>query len=98
MKDTTYNGWTNYETWRVKLEIFDETPIEDYSNCEDEFDPELICAYTLSEALKERAECYIEESSPEGLARDYAMAFLSAVNWAEIARHMIEEWTEERAE
>ena len=98
MTDKTYNGWTNYETWRVKLEIFDETPIEDYNNGEDEFDPELVCVYTLSEALKERAEYYIEESSPEGLARDYAMAFLSAVNWAEIARRMIEEWTEERAE
>ena len=22
-KDNTYNGWTNYETWRVMLEIFD---------------------------------------------------------------------------
>ena len=23
MKDTTYNGWTNYATWRVNLEMFD---------------------------------------------------------------------------
>ena len=23
MKDTTYNGWTNYATWRVNLELFD---------------------------------------------------------------------------
>ena len=23
MTDNTYNGWTNYATWRVNLEIFD---------------------------------------------------------------------------
>ena len=23
MTDNTYNGWTNYETWRVKLEMID---------------------------------------------------------------------------
>ena len=23
MKDQKYNGWTNYATWRVNLEIFD---------------------------------------------------------------------------
>jgi hypothetical protein len=90
-----YNGWANYETWRVKLEIFDNTPISDYSNCEDEFDPSMICAYTLSDALKERAEYYIEESSQEGLARDYALAFLENVDWREIAQHMIADWVEE---
>lgn len=26
-----YNGWTNYETWRVKLEIFDGGFWEDVS-------------------------------------------------------------------
>jgi hypothetical protein len=25
MKKETYNGWTNYATWRVNLEIFDGT-------------------------------------------------------------------------
>jgi hypothetical protein len=23
MSDKTYNGWTNYATWRIHLEIFD---------------------------------------------------------------------------
>ena len=23
MTDKTYNGWTNYATWRVNLEVFD---------------------------------------------------------------------------
>jgi len=93
MKDTTYNGWTNYETWRVNLEIFDGLTMEDFSNGEKDFDPSLVCLYTLSDALKERAQECVEMSSGEGLARDYALAFLDAVNWAEIARYMVEEAT-----
>jgi hypothetical protein len=37
----------------------------------------------------------IEESTPEGIARDYAMAFISDVNWHEIAEHYQEEEEEE---
>ena len=29
MKDNTYNGWYNYATWRVYLEIFDGMEIEE---------------------------------------------------------------------
>jgi hypothetical protein len=95
MSDKTYNGWTNYATWRVNLEIFDNTSLEDFDGIDDKVDPELVCAYTLGEALKERAEYYIECTSEEGLARDYALAFLSDVNWHEIAEHMIEDAKEE---
>jgi len=71
---TDYNGWTNYATWRVNLEIFDgsEGPWDHHSA--KEFAEEIIC-----------------ETSPEGLARDYALAFLSEVNWYEIASHYGEE-------
>lgn len=64
-----YNGWTNYATWRVNLEMFDGGEFSDYS-------PDM---------LREFAEEMIEQSSDAGLARDYAMAFLSDVNWYEIA-------------
>jgi hypothetical protein len=92
MTDTTYNGWTNYETWRVNLEIFDGfDPKSYYSACD------LDNAYVLGESLKEYAEQVIFECSdvPQGLAQDYARAFLQAVNWQEIARHMIEDYIEE---
>ena len=29
MQDNTYNGWTNYATWRVNLEIFDGMSADD---------------------------------------------------------------------
>jgi hypothetical protein len=98
MNDTTYNGWTNYATWRVQLEMFDNIPIEDFAgygrlNAWREPDP-----YGLSLAMKERAEYYIECTSQEGFAREYAMAFLSDVNWYELAEHMIAAYAEENAE
>ena len=31
MNDTKYNGWTNYETWRVHLEMIDGTDPADIS-------------------------------------------------------------------
>lgn len=73
-----YNGWTNYATWRVNLEMFDGMSRADI--CE-ENDTAAIAA------CKEPAESAIEETS-DGLARDYALAFMSDVNWREIAEHL----------
>jgi hypothetical protein len=95
MSEKTYDGWTNYATWRINLEIFDGTSLDDFDGIDDKVDAELVCAYTLGEALKERAEYYIECNSDKGIARDYALAFLSDVNWHEIAEHMIEDAKEE---
>ena len=76
MSDNTYNGWTNYETWRVNLEIFDTYIFEDTS-------------YPISpEYVRDIAEEIIDTSAPDGLAKDYAMAFLNTVNWFEIAEHV----------
>ena len=84
MNDKTYNGWTNYATWRVNLEIFDDFRVMDKELMDD--------TYVLSKYLRETAEVYIKDSSTEdGLARDYALAFLSDVNWYEIAKHMIDD-------
>jgi hypothetical protein len=79
--DTKYNGWTNYATWRVNLEIFDGFDIDSYPQD----------AYDLSEALKDYVEEYLSETSQAGLALDYALAFISDVNWYEIAEHLINE-------
>jgi hypothetical protein len=76
--DNKYNGWTNYATWRVNLEMFDGS--EDY---------------WTAESARELVEMIIEESTPEGIARDYALAFISDVNWHEIAEHYMPEDDEE---
>jgi hypothetical protein len=82
----TYNGWTNYATWRVNLEIFDGQDPEGFDLTQD--------AYDLGRDLKVYAEELIDATSNEGLARDYALAFLSDVNWYEIAKHMIDAYAE----
>ena len=79
MKD--YNGWTNYATWRVNLEIFDGMSPRDVSSSDE--------AYDLSLQLKEYAE---EMLSGDSLAVSYALAFLADVNWYEIAEHMLKEY------
>ena len=87
MTDKTYNGWTNYETWRVNLEIFDGYDTSDV------FDLTLD-AWDLGNVLQDYAENLIHESGggDGNLAVDYALAFLKAVNWHEIAKHMIDDY------
>lgn len=85
MSDKTYNGWTNYATWRVNLEIFDDMDGE-YFDLNQQ-------AYDLGRDLKDHAEGLVYEAGGgEGnIAVDYALAFLSDVNWYEIAKHMIDD-------
>lgn len=79
MKDTKYNGWTNYATWRINLEMFDGGYDGEYEGME-------------ADDFKFRAIELLEIDCPqESLAFDYAMAFLDEVNWYEIAEaHKVE--------
>lgn len=85
-----YNGWTNYATWRINLEMLDgfeadlNMPIEDISD--------------MADYLQEYCGTYIERRTPNGLAKDYAFAFMSDVNWYEIAEHILEDYKAEEEE
>lgn len=68
----TYNGWTNYATWRINLEIFDGMHFDHYPS---------------DEELKDLAHEIVGEGIPDGLAWSYAQAFMDDVNWSEIASH-----------
>jgi hypothetical protein len=97
MSDTTYNGWSNYATWRINLEIFDGVTLEDMNTVE--VDP-----YQLKDYLQEYAEeivfldSHIGGKTPSSLMEDYARAFLSDVNWYEIAQHMVNDHIAENQE
>lgn len=83
--DTRFNGWTNYPTWRVNLELFanGETLAE--------------MGFTRT-GLHNQLRDFAEEmvcGGESGLVADYARAFLSQVNWDEIARHFLDEEEEE---
>ena len=82
MTDNTYNGWTNYETWRVNLEIFDG-----WDNEGKKVSPD---------SLRDTAEEYIYfalggHNDADTIVAGWASAFLSDVNWFEIAEHINEE-------
>ena len=90
-----YNGWANYETWRVNLEIFDGMTARDLTGLH------VPPISDIKESAKEYARQLIEDTSPEGLARDYALAFLDAVEWWEIANRLaadLEESNEEEGQ
>ena len=88
----TYNGWTNYATWRINLEIFDGMSFEDFHT--DDLDP-----YSFGQELDNYADEVIRINCDESsLAYSYARAFMSDVNWTEIASAMIETYKDENPE
>ncbi len=86
--DTTYNGWTNYETWLVNLwltneqgaaETMQEFAAASRANGEAEWE--------LADTLKEWVDGMVDESVPDnGMVRDLVNAALGSVDWREIAR------------
>jgi hypothetical protein len=91
--EQTYNGWTNYATWRVNLEIVDGyDPSDLFENSRAESPAEL--TRELADCLEEMAKEFVENSGG-GVALDYAMAFLDGVNWDEIAEHYVEDYRDQ---
>jgi hypothetical protein len=91
MTDTKYNGWTNYATWRVNLEMFDGMDFEDFNTMADD-------AYEFGQDLLNYAEEVLFSESSNSLMESYARAFLSSVNWTEIAQGMIDTYKDENEE
>jgi len=84
-----YNGWANYETWRVHLEMLDGMTAEDFgistSDVEDDRDDAVSrLSQTLGEFVYEAVE-----SQASGFALDIAKSFLNSVDWYEIADHFV---------
>jgi len=106
MRDQTYNGWTNYETWLVNLwmdnekgsqDFFRETAKEIYNetNAYNTGLNKQECArFRFADWLK---HYHAEENRPElpGAYGDLLGAALASVNWDEIARHYIDAVLEE---
>lgn len=96
--DTKYNGWTNYETWNLKLwmdndegsyRYWQEVAQECYDDAQADktFTREENAAFALTDRLKEETE----ESMPEvdGFFGDVMRAAVSEVNWHEIAENLL---------
>lgn len=100
MDTKKHNGWTNYATWRIALEMFDGYTAEDLN-------PNVEKA--TREDCKEYVETYLEDSfhafslnkynrKASSLISGWANAFLADVNWQEIANHLNDEASENESE
>ena len=83
-----YNGWTNYETWRVNLELFDG------------YEPRARSVEELAEELRDLAEETVDHEitapkSGYSFTHGIAFGFLHAVNWREIAEKILREYADE---
>ena len=88
-----YNGWTNYETWRINFELFDGLDVSTWIDADYVTENKDDAERQLAAILEEMADEMIREECPSelGLAYDLAQSFLQRVNWNEIAEHKIED-------
>lgn len=103
MTDKTYNGWTNYETWNVKLWMDNEEGTQDYWNQAAEEALHYRHHDTPEEAANQlacRLKDEFQESMPDLGAScwaDLLNAALSEVNWYEIAQSLVNDAKERMA-
>ena len=81
-----HNGWTNYATWRINLEVIDGIEIETK-----------MCAATIQEIIEDAVFSQYELGNGfvKALVEDYARAFVSEVNFYEIAQSINERLDEQ---
>lgn len=103
---TTYNGWTNYETWVVALWINNEqwsqetvlelVRAEIENGAENPDDAVYEVAETLKQWVDDTYFTNLETDEPivQGLAQDLLRAAVSEVDWFEIARSFIADLAE----
>ena len=98
---TTYNGWTNYETWAAKLWLDNDEGQYNYwrervrdillnPRPSDILTVEQTARYDLADELKREHE----ENAPvlgASVFSDLLNAALSEVNWSEIAESMLDD-------
>lgn len=103
MSDKTYNGWSNYETWAVKLWIDNEEGSYNYwqEQTREAWSQALTGRAYASQTRKERAAVILcdllksehEEAQPvvTGVFSDLLNAAMSEVDWYEIAESMLDD-------
>lgn len=112
-REATYNGWSNYPTWAVKLWMDNEPYSEEFWQKQTvearkeanrdatipQSDKRNRAIRILSDSLE--AEHELEASAlniPNGIYSDLLTNVLAQVNWREIAESLIEDYEDENPE
>jgi hypothetical protein len=101
MKQDTYNGWTNYETWNAALWLSNDESSQDlcnelaqhaYDRAEDKapFSRTENAAFALADQIRGIFDEQASESPTLGWMADAVNTYLSEVNWHEIAKGYME--------
>jgi hypothetical protein len=97
--DSRYNGWTNYETWVVKLWIDNDQGTQEYwleqaQEAQATFEDSAL--QNLANALYQSHADYAAErlGQVNDVFADLLTAALDSVNWREIAANLMEEQAE----
>ena len=80
MNNRKYNGWTNFETWKVNIEFLDGLSSKDLFDTK--CDPN-----SLERLIWDIASQDVE---PHSFADSCMQAFFVEVNWEELAEHLNE--------
>ena len=93
MSEKKYNGWGNYATWRINLEILSDIEWQDVEVKDITVDylKEIVDGVVFDQY---RANNTITSN----LVEDYANAFLSEVNYHEILEHILDDLDYENVE
>ena len=89
-----YNGWTNYETWKVNLEVIDGYDVTDILS-----DMGADSREELVEGLAAHFEDFVDAIAMpvgiNGFAADIVSSFLHKVNFEEIAEHYVDDYLQD---
>lgn len=90
MEKKTYNGWTNFETWKANLEIFDTMNLEDFDLLST--DPNAMVSELASIMEEMTFEMLYNDLSIKGHpAAHWVYITIQEINFHEIAQNKIDQ-------